>query len=528
MFDVIVVGGGPAGLFLAGELRLAGVRPVVLERLTQPDLDDKAHGLLGQAVRLLDNRGLIERCGGPVAPRPASGFFFAGFPLPLDTLGESSPMYLLPIDQRDLERVFRERAGELGVEVRRGWEMRSFVQTHDGVNVLATCPDGEERTLTARFLVGCDGARSSVRKQAGIGFPGSRDENVVDRWAQVGRSAAFRLLPRGRIEIDGFGEFPAHFHRTEHGVFTLLGRDPAAPILNTAEWEPDPPGNHPGPGTPMTLTEMEDSIERILGVRLPLTPPPAGTPALLRRLSGRNTRLADRYRVGRVFIGGDAAHTSHGPTLNLALQDVANLAWKLAAAVKGWGSDELLDSYETERRPAGEREVMWTQAETALMAPGSDITALRQLFAELLGRRENLRMIAGVMAGADVRYDIGRADPASPTGWFIPPFEVTADGHARRVAELLRDARPILLDLTSTDVLAAVAERWDDRVVRVTATADSAPAPALLIRPDGYLAWAGDDPESLRAALMQWFGTAKPDLAPLDQATTTKYGMGTS
>ncbi|MET7459841.1 FAD-dependent monooxygenase [Nonomuraea sp. NPDC005501] len=252
---------------------------------------------------------------------------------------------------------------------------------------------------------------------------------------------------------------------------------------------------------------MEESIERVLGVRLPLTPPPEGAPTLLRRLCGRNWRLAERYRDGRVFIAGDAAHVSHGPTLNAALQDAANLAWKLAATLQGWAPEGLLDSYETERRASGERVLMHTRAGAALMAPGDDVTALRLLFAELLDRTENTHMVAALMAGADVRHDMGEEHPAAPTGWFAPPLDLTTgDGHTRRLAQLLREARPLLLDLTGGNDLAAAAEPWNGRVHRVTATADDPPAPALLIRPDGYVAWAGADPDSLETALTRWFG----------------------
>ncbi|GAA3221216.1 FAD-dependent monooxygenase [Nonomuraea helvata] len=506
MFDVIVVGGGPTGLFLACELRLAGIQPLVLERRPEPDRADKAHGLAGQVVRLLDNRGLFERCGGRGAPAPAPGFFFGGMPLPLHALGTENPMHLLPVNQRDLEQVLNERAAELGADVRRGWEVLSLTQTDDRVDVVARGSDGVERTLTTRYLVGCDGGHSLVRKQAGIAFPGISDDHVVDRSALIGPSDRFRFAPGGRVVIEGLGEIPAHFHRTDRGVFTLLAHDPERPLVNTAEWEDHPAGNSPGPGAPMTAAEMEESVERVLGVRLPLSPPPEGAPTMLRRLCGRNSRLADRYRDGRVFIAGDAAQVSHGPTLNLALQDAANLAWKLAAALRGWAPEGLLDSYGTERRACGERVLMHTRAATALMAPGADVTALRLLFAELLDRTENLRLVAALMAGADVRYDMGEEHPAAPTGWFVPPISLTTDdGHERRLAELLRDARALLLDLTGGNDLAATAEPWKNRVRHVTATAGDAPAPALLIRPDGYVAWAGADPDGLKAALTRWF-----------------------
>ncbi|GAB3443380.1 FAD-dependent monooxygenase [Streptomonospora sediminis] len=526
MFDVVIAGGGPTGLFLACELRLAGVRPLVLERRSEPDQRDRAHGLVGQAVRLLDNRGLFERCGGKGVPEPAPGHFFGGMPLPLHLLGDENPLYLLHCNQRDLERVLAERAAELGVDVRRGWEVRSFNQaggspgasrpgarTDERVGVVARGPDGTETTFTSWYLVGCDGAHSQIRKQAGIAFPGTRDANAVDRTALIGPSERFRPAPGGRAVVDGLGEIPAR-HRTERGVFTLLAHDPQRPLVSTTEWEDHPAGDSPGPGTPMTLAEMEDSVERVTGVRLPLTRPPEGAPTLLRRLCGRNTRLADRYRAGRVFVAGDAAHVSHGPTLNTALQDAANLAWKLAAALRGWAPDGLLDSYGTERRVLGERVGMQTRAEDALLAPGNDVTALRGLFAEFLDRTENVRTIAALVAGADARYGMGAGDtdtghPAAPTGYFAPPLDVaTGNGTPRRLAELLRDACPVLVDLTGGTELATAAGLWSDRVRRVTATADDAPAPALLIRPDGYVAWAGADPGGLQAALTRWFGQA--------------------
>ncbi|MGW2258593.1 FAD-dependent monooxygenase [Streptomyces sp. NPDC001780] len=506
MFDVVIVGGGPAGLFLACELRLAGVRALVLERRAEPDPADKAHGLAGQVVRLLDHRGLFERCGGTGAPEPVPGFFYAGIPLPLHVLGEDNPMYLLPVNQRDLERVLAERAAELGADVRRGWDVLSFGQTDDRVDVVARGSDGTEKTFTARYLVGCDGGNSLIRKRAGIGFPGGTDD-VVDRSALIGPSERIRFLPGGRVVIDGLGEIPAMFHRTEKGVFSLLAHDPRRPLVNTAEWEERPAGDFPGPGAPMTLTEMEDSVERVIGVRLPLNPPPEGAPTLLRRLCHRNYRQADRYRHGRVFLAGDAAHVSHGPTLNAALQDAANLAWKLAAAVRGRAAEGLLESYETERHAAGERVLTQTRAASALLAPGTGITALRRLFAELLRSTENVHMIAAAMAGADVRHDMGEAHPAAPTGWFVPPLDLTTgDGRTRRLAELLRDARPVLVDLTGGNGLSATVEPWLDRVRHVAGVADAAPAPALLIRPDGYVAWAGADPDGLKTALARWFG----------------------
>lgn len=514
MFDVLIVGGGPVGLFLACELKLAGVDPLVLERLPEPSQADKAHGLVGQVVRLLDDRGLFERFGGSGVPKPLPMFFFGTLPLPVHVLGDDNPMYMLQINQRDIERILAEWAAELGVDVRRGYELLKFAQSDDHVDLVVARPDGTQENLGARFLVGCDGGRSETRKQAGIAFPGIFDEKMVARSALIGATGQITPAPGGRIAIGGFGEISGHFHRTERGVVMAAFLAPEQPFITTLEWEDHPAGSHPGPGAPMTFEEMEASVERVLGVHVPLSAPPEGAPTLLRRICGRNTRLAERYRDRRVFLAGDAAHVhaaSGGPGLNLGLQDAANLAWKLAADLRGWAPGGLLDSYESERRALGERVFTQTQSQTALMAPGSAVTALRELFTELLTKRENVRLIADLMAGSDVRYDMGEPEPADATGWFAPSLGLTTeDGRALRLAELRRDARPLLVDLSDGGALAETASAWSDRVTRVAARA-TAPTPSLLIRPDGYVAWSGTDPDGLRGALERWFGTAKEE-----------------
>ncbi|HEY4455934.1 MAG TPA: FAD-dependent monooxygenase [Pseudonocardiaceae bacterium] len=496
MLDVVIVGGGPVGLFLACELKLAGIDPVVLERLPEPSQADKAHGLTGQVVRLLDHRGLFERFGGTGAPVPAPLFFFGTIPLPLHVLGADNPLYYLPINQRDIERALAQRAAELGVEVRRGQEVHSLTQFDDHVELLVG-----DTVLGAKFVVGCDGGHSVVRKQSGIAFPGIVDEHVVARAGLVSSSERLSRIAEER----GLG---AGFQRTEQGVIMIAMFDAERPFISTLEWEDDPEDSFPGPGAPMTLAELEASVERVLGEHVTLADPPVGAPTLLRRIKGRNTRLAEHYRDRRVFLAGDAAHVhaaSGGPGLNLGLQDAANLGWKLAAQLHGWAPETLLDSYQTERRALGARVFMQTQSQTALMAPGSDVTALRELFGEMLTRQETVRQIADLMAGSDVRYDMGEPDPADATGWFAPNVDlVTEDGQQRRLAELCRDGRTLLLDLAGD--LADAVEPWSDRVVRVAAYADNPPADALLIRPDGYVAWAGTEPDGLQAALRRWLG----------------------
>jgi 2-polyprenyl-6-methoxyphenol hydroxylase-like FAD-dependent oxidoreductase len=526
MFDVVIVGAGPVGLFLACELKLAGVDPVIIERLPAPSQADKAHGIGGQVVRLLDDRGLYERLGGSGVPKPVPAFFFGTLPLPVHVLGDDNPIYMLPINQRDIERILAERAAELGVDLRRGHQVLSFTQSDDHVDLVVATPGGAQEHLGARFVVGCDGGHSEIRKRSGIPFPGIVDDRAVMRSALIAPTEQIRQVPGGRVAIEGSGEIPGNFHRTERGIFMAAFFDPEHPFITTLEWEDHPAGSYPGPGAPVTMKEMEESVERVLGVRMTLSPPPEGSPTLLRRICGRNTRLADRYRDRRAFIAGDAAHVhaaSGGPGLNLGLQDAANLAWKLAAELHGWAPEGLLDTYETERRALGARVFMQTQAQTALMAPGGNVTALRELFTELMTKRENVRMIAELMAGSDVRYDMGEAEPADATGRFAPSIDLkTGDGRVLRLAELRRDARPLLVDLSDGPALAEAVSPWSDRVARVAAQAATpsatSPASSLLIRPDGYVAWSGTDPDGLRAALGRWFGAAKQ---PAESAAAT-------
>ena len=274
----------------------------------------------------------------------------------------------------------------------------------------------------------------------------------------------------------------------------------------------------------MTFDEFQASVERVLGVELPLTSPEGEGPHLLRRVVGGNSRLADRFRDGRVLLVGDAAHVHSaigGPGLNLGLQDTINLGWKLAAEVQGWAPDGLLDTYESERRPVGQRVVMQTQAQSALIAPGSEVTALRELFGELLTKAQNVQHIADLMSGGDVRYHDG---PHPMVGRWAPDLVLTEVGGREagleiRLAELTRSARPLLLDLTEDAVFAG--EVVGERIEVVTGR--SRTPIALLLRPDGYVAWAAeadgsDERGALRDALARWFGV-QAGQRPLTSAT---------
>lgn len=496
MIDVLVVGAGPNGLMLACELALAGVHPVVLERHAAPTGEPRANGLVGQVVRLLDRRGLHARLTGestPPAPQPA--FTFGAFPLDLTVLAEN-PHYVLGVPQARLEATLAARAVELGVDLRRGHEVVDLRQRPDAVEV--RCADGTR--LTSRFLVGADGGRSVVRRLAGIDFPGVTNDRSVSRTATVTVPASFLDAGTGGLRVPGYGVVPPFLHtRTPHGLIAWAPFPGRPAILSTTEW-PDAPTSDE---TPMSLAELRASVARVLGADIPLGPPDG--PGLLRRLTGGNTRIADRYRDGRVLLVGDAAHVHSaigGPGLNLGLQDAANLGWKLAATVRGWAPQGLLDTYETERRPVAERVVMSTQAQAALIGPGDEITGLRGLFAELLRIPQVTGHIAALMSGADVRYP---ADPADPlAGRNAPDVVVHGEHGPTRLAELTRAARPLLLD--STGAYAEVTAPWRDRVDVVAGPLEGTTATALLVRPDCFVAWSAGDAGTLRAALTRHFG----------------------
>ncbi|WP_328891769.1 FAD-dependent monooxygenase [Streptomyces sp. NBC_00316] len=509
--DVVIVGGGPVGLLLACELGMTGLRPVVLERLPDRSSEIKANGLVGQVVRFLDHRGLYERFGGVAdVPQRIPGYLFGAIPLNLGVL-EANPMTVLPVTQQHMEQVLEERARELGVDVRRGHELTGFQQSEERVTARVQYAGGTYE-LRARHLVGCDGGRSTVRKLAGIPFAGANGCDLVSRAAYATLPASMLVPDTGELDVPGHGRISPSFTftRTQHGIFAFAALPDGNHRLLTLEWGSPPEGED----TAMTLDDMRDSVRRVLGIGLPLTPPSGPGPHMLRRLVGRSTRLAEQYRSGRVFLAGDSAHVHSavgGPGLNLGLQDAANLGWKLAAQIHGWAPPGLLDSYHAERYAAGRRVFMHTQAQTALMAPGPEVTALRELFGELLYSTDNIQRIADLLAGDDVRYETTAAHPLA--GRFAPDLALETGGGPTRLAELMRAARPILLDLAGEPYLAEAAADWKDRVDVVAASCPQPPAAALLVRPDGYVAWAAapDEPsgqvqDGLRRALAGWFG----------------------
>ena len=495
--DVVIAGAGPNGLMLACELALAGVRPVVLDRESGPTSEPKANGLVGQVVRLLDMRGLYHAFGGADGPpAPMYAWRFAG--MTVEFLGVAdNPMHALLLQQPRLVRLLEKRARDLGVDVRWGHRFDGVESTADGVTVAVSSSSGSYE-LGARYLVGADGGRSGVRKAVGIDFPGSTS-NTVTRLADVHMPEKLRG-DDGQYVIPGFGKFEMGHHRLGRGSYVFFQIPGGRTMLAIGE-----DGRLAPDAAPMSLDDLRDSARRVLGVELPFEPPRGPGPHAMRRMDGTNTRIAEKYRAGNVLLLGDAAHVhspAGGPGLNLGLQDTVNLGWKLAAEVKGWAPPGLLDTYESERRPVGERVMMQSLAQRSLMAPGPEVDAMRTLFGELLEKPAVREHMAHLLAGSDVRYDVGDAHPLS--GRLMPEL-VLDDG--RRVAELLHDARPVLLDLTGGCSVT------HDRVDVVVGAMADPPAAALLIRPDGYVAWAADTIDAtakrnLVAALDRWFGPA--------------------
>jgi 2-polyprenyl-6-methoxyphenol hydroxylase-like FAD-dependent oxidoreductase len=413
-----------------------------------------------------------------------------------------NPMYALMMAQPRLVRLLDERVRELGVDVRWGHELTGVQTRADGAAVDVSGPDGTY-TLEATYLVGADGGRSIVRKLAGIDFPG-HTSNTIARVAHVRVPDEMRS-PNGGIDVPGVGPLPFGHNRLDNGGFIYAEFESERSMVGTIEF--DEPGDD---SEPMTLDELRDSARRVLGVDLLVEPPPGPGPHALRRIAGQNTRQADRYRAGNIFLVGDSAHVHSamgGPGLNLGMQDAVNLGWKLAATANGWAPAGLLDTYQSERYPVGERVMMQSMSQTALFGPGPEIAALRKLFNELLQQPSVAEHMAHLLAGSDVRYDVG--DDHQLAGRLVP--DVTLDD-GRRVAEMLHGGRPVLLDLSGGRV-GETARGWADRVDVVAGAIADFEACALLIRPDGYVAWAADtfgadDENRLHAALQRWFGVS--------------------
>ncbi|AUY53008.1 rifampin monooxygenase [Streptomyces sp. CB01881] len=473
MFDVIVVGGGPTGMMLAAELQLAGVRTAVLDRLAEPFEFVRALGLHARSVEVLDQRGLLEQFLA-LGRQHRVGGFFAGlgtsWPEGLDT----AHSYVLGIPQPVTERLLTEHAVGLGAEIRRGCELVGLSQDEDGVT--AELADGTR--LRSRYLVGCDGGRSTVRKLLGVDFPGepSRVETLL---GEMQVTADPETLAAVSAEVrktqTRFGFMPLG-----DGFYRVIV--PAEGVVEDRAAE-------------TTLDEFKEQLRAYAGTDFGVHSP--------RRLSrfGDATRLAERYRVGRVLLAGDAAHI-HPPTggqgLNLGIQDAFNLGWKLAAEVNGWAPEGLLDSYHTERHPVAAAVLDNTRAQIQLMSVEPGPQAVRRLLSELMDFEEVNRYLIGKLIAIGLRYDFGE-------GHELLGRRMRDIGLKRgRLYGLMHGGRGLLLDQTGRLSVAG----WEDRVDHVVDVSDELDAPAVLLRPDGHVAWVGEDQQELLGALPTWFGAA--------------------
>jgi len=489
---VVIAGGGPTGLMLAGELALAGVDVAIVERRASQHLPgSRAGGLHARTLEILDQRGIVDRFLSEGQKAQTAGF--ASTRLDISDFPTRHP-YGLGLWQKHIERILAGWIDELGVKIYRARDVNGFAQDEDGVDVEVS--DGQH--LRAKYLVGCDGGRSLIRKTAGIDFPGW-DPSTSALLAEVEMTEepelGIRRTPSGTHAI-GKVEYEiknGEVIYSKGGTVGVMLTEPS--VGNTSE---------------PTLRDLSEGLIAVYGTDYGIH-----NPTWITRFTDM-TRQAATYRDRRILLAGDAAHV-HSPVggqgLNTGVQDALNLGWKLAQVVKGISPDSLLDTYHAERHPVAARVLRKTMAQVALMRPDDRIEAVRDTVSELLSMDEPRKRFAAMMTGLDIHYDLGPGHPL--LGRRMPDLDIVTANGPRRVFTLLHDARPILLNLGEPGGVAI--GPWADRVQSVDAKYDgawelpvigaiSAPT-AVLIRPDGYVAWVRDRTEvGLVDALTTWFG----------------------
>ena len=479
--DVVVIGAGPTGMMLAAELALADVDAVVIER--RPDsvlVDSRAGGFHARTIEVFDQRGVAGRFLAEGAAVQVA--MFGGTVLDMSDFPTRHP-YSLGIWQKHIERIMAEWISELGVAVHYGREMSDVGV--DDAGVVVHLADGE--SVRGAYLVGCDGGRSLVRKKAGIDFPGSEAtrSNII-------------------AEVQVTEEPPSGMRQDARGVHALhrMADGTTFRVVVTER--------QLGPGGEPTLGDLSESLVAVYGTDFGVH-----SPTWLSRFTDA-TRQAAAYRAGRVLLAGDAAHVHYpagGQGLSLGVQDAVNLGWKLAQVVKGVSPDRLLDTYHAERHPVAARALKYTMAQGLLQRCDDRMEALAEVVSQLAGMDQPRRLLAGLVSGLDIRYDLGEGHPL--LGRRMPDLDLDTSAGPLRMYELLHDARPVLLDLgdpASLDI-----SPWEGRVRPVDATCQGPwelpvlgtvdPPTAVLVRPDGYVAWVGQGSgEGLWEALATWFG----------------------
>lgn len=477
--DVVIAGGGPAGLMLAGELALAGVDVAIVERRASQELaGSRAGGLHARTIEILDQRGIAGRFLS--AGKPMQVNYFAGVPLDISDFPTRHP-YGLALWQNHIERILAGWANELNVPIYREREVIGFVQDDSGVDV--ELADGG--SLRAKYLAGCDGGRSIVRKRAGIDFPGW-DATTSFLIAEVEMTDPALGMRQDEIGIHGIGKL-------ENGLMRA--------VLTERQL---------GPETKPTLADLKNALSAVYGTDFDTR-----NPVWISRFTDM-ARQAGTYRKGRALLAGDAAHVHNpvgGQGLNTGVQDAVNLGWKLAQVIRQTSSESLLDTYHDERHPVAARVLQTTLAQIALRKTDDRTKAIGEFMSQLLGMEEPRKRFGAMMSGLDIRYDLGEGHPL--LGCRMPDLDLVAADKPLRVFDLLHDAKPVLLNFGKPGKLDIAP--WSHRVRlfdveysgawEIPAVGEVANPGAVLIRPDGHVAWVEQGATSkLNDTLTRWFG----------------------